>query len=108
MIVVLFEAQLRPGQQQTYLDLAANLRPEVQRVDGFLSIERFTSLNDPQKILSVSCWRDELSLSKWRQFPAHRAAQAEGRENVFLDYHLRITQVIRDYGMNDRAAAPQD
>lgn len=108
MIAVLFEAWPAPGEQERYLDLAAALRPELDRMDGFLSIERFQSLAEPGKLLSISFWRNEVAVAAWRNTTAHRATQAEGRRGVFVDYRLRIAEVARDYGMIDRAEAPSD
>lgn len=108
MIAVIFEASLREGRAERYLDLAAQLRPLLERVDGFVSIERFRSLADPDKLLSLSFWRDERAVVHWRQLEAHRVAQHEGREQVFADYRLRVASVLRDYGMQDRAQAPVD
>jgi len=106
MIAVIFEVW--PRQRQRYLDIAAQLRPLLDGIDGFLSIERFESLNEPGKILSLSFWRDEAAVQAWRQSEMHRAAQALGRSEVFADYRLRIAGVVRDYGMRDRAEAPDD
>ncbi len=108
MIAVLFEAWPAPGQEPRYLDLAAALRTELDRIDGFLSIERFKSLAEPGKLLSLSFWRDEAAVAAWRNTAAHRATQAEGRREVFSDYRLRIASVVRDYGMVERAEAPLD
>jgi len=106
MIAVIFEAQPREGQQQAYLSIAAALRPELDKIDGFIAIERFQSLTEPGKILSLSWWRDEAAVAEWRRFEQHRAAQRAGRERVFSDYRLRVAQVLRDYGMQDRAQVP--
>lgn len=108
MIAVIFEVWLAEGETQHYLDLAAALRPELERIDGFLSVERFRSLSEPDKLLSLSFWRDEEAVRAWRNTPAHRATQAEGRAGVFAGYRLRIAHVIRDYGMTERAEAPAD
>ena len=108
MIAVLFEAWPAEGQQPRYLDLAAALRPTLERIDGFISVERFQSLEEPGKLLSLSFWRDEAAVATWRNTPAHRATQAQGRGGVFSDYRLRIVEVLRDYGMRDRAEAPAD
>lgn len=108
MIAVLFEACPAPGQQARYLDLAASLRPELDRIDGFLSIERFESLAQPGKLLSLSFWRDEAAVTAWRNGTRHRSVQAEGRMSVFTDYRLRIAHVVRDYGMTERDEAPPD
>ncbi len=108
MIAVLFEVWPADGQAAHYLDLAAALRPELERIDGFISVERFRSLTDPAKLLSLSFWRDEAAVRAWRNQPAHRATQAAGRGGVFADYRLRIAAVMRDYGMTERAQAPAD
>lgn len=108
MIAVLFEAWPAPGEQSRYLDLAATLRPELDRIDGFFSIERFESLAEPGKLLSLSFWRDDAAVAEWRNTAAHRATQAAGRGGVFSDYRLRIAEVVRDYGMTDRAEAPSN
>lgn len=106
MIAVIFEVW--PRDRQRYLDIAADLRLLLDGIDGFLSIERFESLSESGKILSLSLWRDESAVAQWRNLEAHRTAQHEGREHVFHDYRLRIAGVIRDYGMTDRAQAPTD
>jgi heme-degrading monooxygenase HmoA len=108
VIAVLFEVWPTAGQHTRYIDLAAALRPELDRIDGFISIERFESLAEPGKLLSLSFWRDETAVAAWRNTPTHRAIQAEGRMSVFDGYRLRIAQVVRDYGMTDRAEAPSD
>lgn len=108
MIAVIFEAFPQAKYQQTYLDLAAALKPELQKIDGFISVERFQSLTDPAKLLSLSFWRDEQAVMQWRQLEAHRKAQARGRETVFSDYRLRVAHVLRDYGLADRDEAPTD
>jgi heme-degrading monooxygenase HmoA len=108
MIAVIFEVRPKPEQRQTYLDIAAALRPHLEKIDGFISIERFESLTEPGKILSLSFFRDEAAVAAWRNIEAHRQAQAKGRGQVFADYRLRIASVMRDYGMQDRAQAPRD
>ena len=108
MIAVIFEVRPKDGQRQTYLDIAAALRPELEKIDGFISIERFESLSEAGKILSLSFWRDEQAIAAWRSLEMHRAAQSRGRDEVFLDYRLRIAGVIRDYGMFEREQAPAD
>ena len=108
MIMVIFEVWPKEGHQQEYLDIAASLRPLLNGIEGFISIERFESLHQPGKILSLSCWRDEQAIEDWRQLAAHRQAQRQGRTQVFEDYHLRVAGVIRDYGMFDRAEVPTD
>ena len=108
MIAVIFEVWPAANRQARYLDLAAALRAELETIDGFLSIERFESLSAPGKILSLSFFRDEAAVAAWRNRPSHRATQALGRGGVFADYRLRIADVVRDYGMNDRDEAPID
>jgi heme-degrading monooxygenase HmoA len=109
MHAVIFEVWPKDDEcRQGYLDIAAALRPTLEKMDGFISIERFQSLTDPGKILSLSFWRDDAALSQWRQVEAHRLAQAKGRAELLRDYHLRIAGVIRDYGMTDRDEAPKD
>jgi heme-degrading monooxygenase HmoA len=108
MIAVIFEVLPREGRKQDYLDLAAQLRPALEKFDGFISIERFQSLADERKILSLSFWRDEDAVARWRQVKAHRAAQAQGRAGIFADYRLRVAAVLRDYGMTERKEAPAD
>jgi heme-degrading monooxygenase HmoA len=108
MIAIIFEVIPAPGRRQEYLDLAAALRPELERQDGFISIERFASLSNEGKVLSLSYWRDEEAVKRWRQFDGHRQAQARGRNGVFADYRLRVASVLRDYGMNERVEAPAD
>ena len=108
MIAVLFEAWPADGRTEDYYALAAALRPTLERVDGFISIERFTSNVDPSKVLSLSFWRDEAAVAQWRQTTQHRHAQAQGRAEVFEDYRLRVACVVRDYGPADREQAPAD
>jgi len=108
MIAVIFEVWPAEGERQRYLDIAAALRPELDEIDGFISIERFQSLVDPEKVLSLSFWRDEAAIQAWRNRKNHRSAQALGRSGVFDDYRLRIAAVVRDYGLNERNEAPAD
>jgi heme-degrading monooxygenase HmoA len=108
MIAVIFEVWPAPDRKQNYLDLAAALRPLLEQIDGFISIERFESLSEPGKILSLSFFRDEAAVQAWRNTMEHRAAQAQGRAGVFRDYRLRIAGVVRDYGMHQREQAPAD
>ncbi len=112
MIAVIFEVIPHARGRQRYLDIAASLRPLLETVDGFISIERFQSLSDPAKLLSLSFFRDEAAVARWRALEAHRAAQAAGRggdePGLFVDYRLRIADVVRDYGLHDRAQAPVD
>jgi heme-degrading monooxygenase HmoA len=107
-IAVIFEVWPAAGETQHYLDLAAALRDDLVKIDGFISVERFESLTEPGKILSLSIWRDEEAVKQWRNLPSHRATQAQGRGGVFANYRLRVANVIRDYGMNERDQAPPD
>lgn len=108
MIAVIFEVWPADGERQHYLDIAAGLRPLLSEIDGFISVERFESIYEPGKMLSLSFWRDEEAVAAWRALDLHRAAQLLGRESVFRDYRLRIAYVLRDYGMNEREQAPAD
>lgn len=108
MIAVIFELQPADGQRDAYLGLAASLKPLLEEIDGFISIERFQSLADPQKLLSLSFWRDEEAVQQWRNLEPHRLAQSKGREKVLADYRLRVAEVMRDYGMSERDQAPSD
>lgn len=108
MIAVLFEVEVAEGQMDRYLAFAAALRDELERIDGFLSVERFQSMSMPNRLLSLSFFRDEDAVRQWRNTTAHRATQAHGRAGIFTTYRLRVASVIRDYGMVDRAEAPAD
>jgi heme-degrading monooxygenase HmoA len=108
MHAVIFEVWPKEEGRQEYLDIAAALRPTLEQMDGFISIERFQSLTDPGKILSLSFWRDDAAIAGWRQVERHRLAQAKGRTELFRDYRLRIAAVVRDYGLEERAEAPAD
>ena len=108
MIAVIFEVIPNEGKKEEYLNIAASLRPELDHIEGFISIERFQGFSDPDKVLSLSFWRDEESIQQWRNLEMHRHAQAKGRNEVFKDYHLRIATVVRDYGMFERKETPED
>lgn len=108
MIAVIFEVEPRPGCREAYLDAAARLKPLLAQIDGFISVERFESLTQPGKILSLSIWRDEDAVRRWRELEAHRRTQAAGRGALFADYRLRVAAVLRDYGMHERDEAPAD
>jgi heme-degrading monooxygenase HmoA len=108
MIAVIFEVWPASGRKKDYLDIAATLKPDLEKMDGFISVERFQSLTDPGKLLSLSFWRDEDAVKGWRNQEDHRRGQAKGRGGVFADYRLRIAAVIRDYGMAERDEAPAD
>ena len=108
MIAVIFEGIAQDDRKEAYLDIAARLRPLLEDIDGFLSIERFQSLTTPGKVLSLSFWRDEEAVRRWRNLAQHREAQRAGRQSIFQDYRLRVAHVLRDYGMNEREQAPED
>lgn len=107
-IAVIFEVIPADGKKDEYLNIALSLKPELEKIKGFISVERFQSIYHPEKILSLSFWEDEEAIREWRNLEMHRDAQSKGREYVFKDYHLRIAQVVRDYGMFDRKEAPAD
>ena len=108
MIAVIFEVWPAQGRSAEYFDIAASLRGDLEKIDGFISIERFESVTTPGKFVSLSFWRDEEAVRSWRNVEGHRLAQAQGRAGVFADYRLRVASVIRDYGMNARDDAPRD
>lgn len=108
MIAIIFELTPVEGQKDAYLDIAATMRPMVDEVEGFLSVERFQSLTNPDKLLSISFFEDEDAVQRWRKLAAHRNAQSKGRTGIFSDYRLRVCHVMRDYGMFDRDQAPED
>lgn len=108
MIAVIFEVWPAEGRSAEYLETAADLRPLLEDVDGFVSIERFVSLVDEGKVLSLSFWRDEDAVREWRTTLEHRRAQEIGRAGVFADYRLRVAAVVRDYGLEERRQAPGD
>lgn len=108
MIAVIFEVEPAEGRRDTYLDIAARLKPELEAIDGFISVERFESLTNPGKMLSLSFFRDEAAVAAWRNTEDHRHAQTAGRGGVFADYRLRVAAVLRDYGMTEREEAPED
>ena len=108
MIAVIFELEPALDGRQEYLDLAAALRADLEGIDGFISVERFQSVTNPDKLVSLSFWRDHASIDAWRRLESHRAAQQRGRHSLFRSYRLRVAEVVRDYGMEDRAQAPAD
>lgn len=97
-----------PDRVHAYFDIAAELKPRLQEIDGFIPIERFESLSTKGKYLSLSFWRDETAVRAWRNLEEHRKAQATGRDSVFAEYRIRVASVIRDYGMDERSEAPDD
>ncbi len=108
MIAVIFEAEPAADHRQEYLDIAADMRPMLDEIDGFVSVERFQSLSDPNKLLSLSFFENEEAVRQWRRLGRHRQAQSRGRAGVFADYRLRVAHVLRDYGLHDRDQAPED
>ncbi len=108
MYAVIFEVYPKGERVDEYLDIAASLRPELEKIDGFISIERFKSLTDEGKVLSLSIWRDETAIAAWRNLPRHREAQAKGRAVIFKDYRIRVAEIRRDYSMTKRGEAPGD
>lgn len=108
MIAVIFEAFPNEERQGDYFDIAAKLRPELERINGFISVERFQSITNPAKVLSLSFWKDEESIQLWRNVEMHRHAQQAGRDFIFHDYRLRIANVVRDYSLKEREQAPSD
>ncbi|MEO0428738.1 MAG: antibiotic biosynthesis monooxygenase [Pseudomonadota bacterium] len=108
MIAVIFEVEPAEGALDGYMALAAGLKAEVEAIDGFISVERFESMTNPGKLVSLSFWRDEAALEAWRNRPRHRSAQMTGRTGMMAGYRLRVAHVIRDYGLDDRAEAPAD
>lgn len=106
MIAVIFEVE--PADRDAYFRIAGELRPLLDEIDGFISIERFQSLSDQGRVLSLSFWRDEEAIAQWRRLEPHRVAQAAGRRGLFHNYRLRVAEVVRDYGMHERDQAPKD
>jgi heme-degrading monooxygenase HmoA len=109
MIAVIFEVWPADGRKEHYLSLAQRLREDLHQIDGFISVERFQSLTDPGKLLSLSFWRDEEAVARWRNQAQHRTTQAAGRGGIFADYRLRVAAVLRDYGITaNRDQSPVD
>ena len=108
MIAVIFEFTPREGRFPEYMELVAQLKPELDKAEGFISLERFESITTPGKFVSLQFWKDEASVAKWRTLQRHREAQKKGRAGIFASYRLRIAGVIRDYTMDSRAQAPAD
>ena len=106
MHVVIFELEPKAGHREDYLGVAADLRSELEKAEGFISVERFTSLTHEGKLLSLSFWRDAEAVVAWRSQREHRKAQAKGRGELFADYRLTVAEVERQYGLRDRAQAP--
>lgn len=108
MIAVIFELTPAPGRKQEYFDLAAQLAAELKKIDGFVSIERFESVSNPGRFVSLSFWRDEEAVRRWRNLQQHREAQAKGRGGIFASYRLRVARVLRDYSLENREEVPED
>lgn len=108
MIAVLFEAILIDGKKTEYIELATNLKEELNKIEGFISIERFQSIQHPEKILSLSFWKNEESVTQWRNITKHRQVQSYSRTEIFKHYRLRVASIIRDYTIDDRNQAPTD
>lgn len=106
MIAVIFEVYIKEGKQDEYLQAAAELRQHLVKVNGFISIERFSSLANEGKLCSLSFWEDEEAIRQWREFDLHRLAQEKGKRDIFSDFRIRVAEVVRDYSMNDRQHAP--
>ncbi len=102
MVIVVFEVTIKPGRDEDYFAIAARLREELEKVDGFVSVERFKSLSEDGKYLSLSTWRDEAAVTAWREHTGHRAAQSRGKDDLFADFRIRVAQVGRDYTLADR------
>lgn len=105
MIVVVFQVSMREGEAQRYFDLAAELRPHLERIEGFLSVERFESLATPGKYVSLSFWRDEAAIQRWRRHGEHAIAQELGKREIFADFRISVAEVVRDYTLADRVPA---
>ena len=101
MLAVIFEVEMKPGRDGDYFDLAGRLRPELESVDGFISVERFRSVNDEGRYVSISFWRDEAAIETWREHAEHRLAQARGKQEIFSDFRIRVAEIIRDYTLAD-------
>jgi heme-degrading monooxygenase HmoA len=92
---------MKPGRDQAYFDLAASLRPELEKIDGFISVERFQSTSDAGRYVSLSFWRDAEAIARWRGHADHRLAQAQGKGGIFADFRIRVAEIVRDYSMAD-------
>jgi len=108
MFVVLFELEAMSGQNKTYVDFVNKLTPMLKPMEGFISVECFQSTLNPEKVMSVTTWRDEEAVLQWRNVDAHLFAQKMGRDKIFKNYRVRVTSVIRDYGLHERTHAPED
>ena len=108
MLAVIFEVEMNPGRSEEYFDLAGTLRPELEAIDGFISVERFQSMSTQGKYVSLSFWRDEKAVRTWRDHAQHRLAQAKGKSEIFADFRIRVAEVVRDYSLSDSSADSRD
>ena len=108
MIAVIFEVWIKEGKKSNYLDIASELKLELNGMEGFISIERFQSISTPDKLLSLSFWQNEAAVAEWRNLELHRKAQVEGRDSIFNNYQIRVASVMRNYGMRSRLESPDD
>ena len=108
MLAVIFEVEMNPGRSEDYFDLAGTLRPELEAIDGFISVERFQSMSTQGKYVSLSFWRDEKAVRTWRDHAQHRLAQAKGKSEIFADFRIRVAEVVRDYSLSDSSADSRD
>jgi heme-degrading monooxygenase HmoA len=104
MIAVIFEVEMKPGKDQAYFDLAGSLRPELEKIDGFISVERFQSTTNAGKYVSLSFWRDAEAIARWRRHTDHQLAQTQGKSSIFADFRIRVAEVLRDYTLADTEA----
>lgn len=104
MLAVIFEVEMIPGRGDDYFELAGRLRPELEKIDGFISVERFQSVSNEGKYVSLSFWRDEKAVRTWREHAEHRVAQARGKKEIFADFRIRVAEVVRDYSLVDVSA----
>jgi len=102
MHVVVFEVTVKPDVGHRYFDIAAELKPELEKIDGFLSVERFESMLTPHKYLSLSFWRDEDSVARWREHGMHQSAQMLGKSEIFADFRISVAEIKRQYTLADR------
>jgi heme-degrading monooxygenase HmoA len=96
MFAVIFEVNPRPEAWDAYLGHAATLRPELVAIEGFIANERYASQTRPGWLVSLSLWRDEKALIRWRTHALHHEIQGKGRSSVFADYHLRVGEIVTD------------
>ena len=104
MLAVIFEVEMNSGRDEDYFTLAGNLRPELETIDGFISVERFQSVTNEGKYVSLSFWRDEEAVKSWREHAEHRVAQAQGKKTIIADFRIRVAEVVRDYTLADSRA----